>query len=90
LEVTCAWSARSDARIDVVGTAFVVDQIRHRRSRGHVAEGVDSTGLYAESGAAKQVIDFRVELGHIDSRAQSQRRCQTAIVTTPSANVVAN
>ena len=71
----------SDARIDVVGPAFVVDEMRDRRARRHVAEGVDVRGAGAESGAAEQVIDFRVELRHA--------RAQSAIVTTPSVKVVA-
>ena len=71
----------SDARIDVVGSTLVVDEIRDRSGRRHVAKDLGVDGTDAESGAAKQVIDFRVELGHFG---------QTAIVTTPSVKVVAN
>ena len=71
----------SDARIDVVGSALVVDEIRDRSGRRHVAKDVGVRGTDAESGAAKQVIDFRVELGHFG---------QSAIVTTPSVKLVAN
>ena len=57
----------SDARIDVVGPAFVVDEMRDRLGRRHVAEGLDVRGAGAESGAAKQVFDVWVELGHVGS-----------------------
>ena len=70
----------SDARIDVVGPALVVDEMRDRRGRRHVAEGLGVRGAGAESGAAEQVVDFRIELRHGG---------QSAIVTTPSVKVVA-
>ena len=54
----------ADAGIDVVGTAFVVDQMRDGLRRRHVLVGVDLGGADAKSGAAKQVIDFRVQLSH--------------------------
>ena len=75
----------SDARIDVVGPAFVVHEMRDRGGRRHVAEGLDVRGAGAESGAAEQVIDFRIELGHGFPCVTDQ----SAIVTTPSVKVVA-
>jgi hypothetical protein len=62
----------SDARVDVVRPAFVVDEVRHRRTRRHVAEDVDVLGADAESGATEQVVDFGVELRH--SRLESDRQ----------------
>ena len=47
----------SDARIDVVGPALVVDEMCDRGGRRHVAEGLDVRGAGAESGAAEQVVD---------------------------------
>jgi hypothetical protein len=35
----------ADARINIIRPAFVVDEIRHRGSRGHVAKGVHLQGL---------------------------------------------
>src|SRR5262249_14938678 len=61
----------SDAAIDVVRPSFVGDEIRDRIGRRHVAEDFDVGGARAESGAAKQVIDFRVELRHSILRVRS-------------------
>jgi hypothetical protein len=71
----------SDARINVVGSTLVVNEIRDGSGRRHVAKNLGIGGTDAESGAAKQVIDLRVDLGHFG---------QSAIVTTPSVKLVAN
>jgi hypothetical protein len=79
----------SDAFVDVVRPAFVVDQVRDRGGRRHVLERLDFRGTDAEAGAAEQVIDFRIELGH-SGFTGARDRSQRAIVTTPSVKEVAN
>ena len=64
----------SDARIDVVRSALVVDEMRDRLRRRHVPVGLDVLGADAESGAAKQVIDFRVELSHSGPLSERDRQ----------------
>ena len=54
----------ADALVDVVGPAFVVDEMRDRRRRRHVAEGLHVRRAGAESGATEQVIDVGIELRH--------------------------
>ena len=69
----------ADALVHVVGPAVVVDEMRHRRRRRHVAEGLHVRQAGAEAGAPQQVIDVGIQLRH----------GQRAMVTTPSAKVVA-
>jgi hypothetical protein len=64
----------SDARVHVVWPAFVVDEMRDRGGRRHVAERLDVVGAGSEPRAAEQVIDFGGELGHVCSLWDVRRR----------------
>ena len=68
----------ADALVHVVGPALVLDEMRHRRRRRHVAERLHVRRAGAEAGAAQQVIDVGIQLRH----------GQSAMVTTPSAKLV--
>ena len=57
----------SDALIDVVGSALVVDEIVDRSRMRHVAIDVDVRDADAKTGTTKQVIDFRVDCSHAGS-----------------------
>ena len=74
----------ADALVDVVGPALVVDEVVDGARERHVAKDADVEGAHAEGGAAEQVVEFRVDVGHGGSPV-----AQSVMVTMPLAKLVA-
>src|SRR5262245_3822247 len=74
----------ADARVHIVGTTFVVHEMRNSLRQRHVLIGVHVRGADAEPSATQQMINFGIYSSHTVFLVR-----QTAIDNTPSAKVLA-